>query len=102
MNGMFAEFLLEMQSGWRRQKTIRQLSALSDHALKDIGLDRSEIRSVAEDLAANRDGSRVPTARSTIRGAAVVSTEYALANTARHGPTGVRTRWRNDFKAIGD
>ncbi len=65
MNGIAEKLLVGMRNHWRRQKTIRQLSALSDHALKDIGLDRSEIRSVAEDLVTKRDGSRVRIARTT-------------------------------------
>lgn len=37
---------------WRwhmRRKTIRALSALSDHRLKDIGIERSEIPRVADE-----------------------------------------------------
>lgn len=59
MNGMLEKLLRRTRNHWRRQKAIRQLSALSDRTLKDIGLHRSGIPSVAEDQATNRDKSRV-------------------------------------------
>lgn len=65
MNAIAEKLLVGMRNHWRRQKTIRQLAALSDHALKDIGLDRSEIRSAVEVLVTKRDGSRVRIARRT-------------------------------------
>ncbi len=34
----------------KRHSAIRVLSSLSDHNLRDIGVDRSEIRSVVEDM----------------------------------------------------
>ncbi len=38
-------------SGWRQRRTaIRELQALSDHQLTDIGLDRSQIVSTVEDI----------------------------------------------------
>jgi len=37
-----------------RRKTIASLSALSDHELQDIGLDRSEIYSVAARFSSGR------------------------------------------------
>ncbi len=42
----------------RRRLTIRELSALDDHSLQDIGLQRSQIRSVAHALAAGGEPSR--------------------------------------------
>ena len=42
----------------RRRLTIRELSALNDHNLRDIGLQRSQIRSVAHALAAGEVPSR--------------------------------------------
>ncbi|NNE24844.1 MAG: DUF1127 domain-containing protein [Rhizobiales bacterium] len=48
---------------WRqRRETIIALSGLSDHALKDIGIDRSEIYSVATEVAGQRHPVRVRTA----------------------------------------
>jgi len=45
----------------RRQRTRRALARLSDHTLKDIGLRRSEIDSIAESAAAGRrDVTRNP------------------------------------------
>ena len=42
----------------RRRLTIRELSTLDDHNLRDIGLQRSQIRSVAHALAAGEVPSR--------------------------------------------
>jgi uncharacterized protein YjiS (DUF1127 family) len=39
----------------RAQASIKELSALSDHSLKDIGVDRSEIRELARRVAENPD-----------------------------------------------
>jgi len=48
----------------RRQRTQRALSRLSDHMLKDIGLRRSEIDSIADSLASDRwDATRIPRGR---------------------------------------
>ncbi len=87
MNAILEDLLVGMRSHWRHQKTIRQLSTLSDHALKDIGLDRSEIRSIAEDLVTKRDGSRVRIAQSTIPVVAPInstksSTDYIVQRDA--------------------
>ncbi len=43
--------LVQALSTWRRRSAaVRELSALSDHALKDIGLHRGEIRSVVHEM----------------------------------------------------
>jgi len=79
MNARFEDLSIGMRSLWRRYKTIRELSTLSDRMLTDIGLARSEIRSVAEDLYADRDGPRVRTSRGTRP--VVVSIEAAKSST---------------------
>ena len=49
---------------WHRRRTnIRALSGLSDRTFKDIGLHRSEIRSVATELTSAMPGSRIMTHR---------------------------------------
>ena len=40
-----------LHESWVRQRTIAALSSLDDHALRDIGVHRSQIRQVANDLA---------------------------------------------------
>ncbi len=44
-------------SWYRRWKTIRELSALDDRTLKDIGVDRTEIGSIA--AGCNKDRTRL-------------------------------------------
>ena len=39
-----------LSAGRRRRAAIGELSALSDHTLKDIGLNRGEIRSVVHEM----------------------------------------------------
>jgi len=43
----------------RRVRTVMALRALPDHALKDIGLDRSELRSAAMGDSTRRRSARV-------------------------------------------
>ena len=81
MNAIAEKLLVGMRNHWRRQKTIRQLSALSDHALKDIGLERSEIRSAVEALVTKRNGSRVRIARRTIPGGAPINATNSSTDT---------------------
>jgi len=48
----------------RRQRTQRALGRLSDHMLKDIGVRRSEIDSIADTLASGHwDATRIPRGR---------------------------------------
>lgn len=49
-------------ASWRRRReTISALSALNDHTLKDIGIDRSEIYAVATEVAGQSQPVRVRT-----------------------------------------
>ncbi len=52
-------------SNWyRRRSTIHALSALNDHLLKDIGIDRSQIHSIAAEVAGDTKTSRISAIRS--------------------------------------
>lgn len=59
MDEMLKNFFAGLWRHWLCWKTVRQLSALSERGLKDIGLDRSEIGSIATDLTTKRDESRL-------------------------------------------
>ena len=55
LNGYFA-----FQDGRRQRRAMAQQSALTDHALKDIGLDRFEISPVASAAHSNRRHRHAP------------------------------------------
>ena len=56
--GRLRRLIADMQRGREEQATYRALAALDTRTLRDIGLDRSEIRSVARELA-DRHATRV-------------------------------------------
>ena len=55
--------LLSLVTGWRRRRdsrlTYRALCALDARTLRDLGFDRSELSSIADDLACPRRSDRV-------------------------------------------
>lgn len=53
-SGPFAAVFRRLMDQWRRTAVIRQLNRLSDHHLRDIGIERGEIESVAEDMVKRR------------------------------------------------
>ena len=65
MNKTLITLLTAIVQWHRRRTNIRALSALSDSAFKDIGLHRSEVRSVATELTREMPGSRILTHRNT-------------------------------------
>jgi uncharacterized protein YjiS (DUF1127 family) len=56
--GRLRQLIADMQRGREEQATYRVLAALDARTLRDVGLDRSEIRSVARELA-DRYATRV-------------------------------------------
>jgi len=53
--------LVEEFRAWhRRRAAVRELRALSDHTLKDIGLHRSEIRSVVHEMTRAAESAKGP------------------------------------------
>ena len=49
-NGLASRVVDTIQASGKRRAAIRELAAMDDHALRDIGLSRSQIRSVVDDL----------------------------------------------------
>ena len=39
-----------LQDDWRRHATIRELNRLSDHELNDVGIKRSDIALIADEM----------------------------------------------------
>lgn len=56
----------DMRRARRRKETLRTLSGLSDHVLIDIGINRSEITSVALEVSSSQWPSRPASLRSRI------------------------------------
>ena len=65
MNTLFKTLQTAFRNWRMRHATIQELSALSDHTLRDIGLHHSEIESFAAELAGKAEPSRVQTVRDT-------------------------------------
>ncbi len=64
----------------KRNKAIRELSALSDHLLKDIGISRSEIRAVVDAMLTAPEPRRAARPRLVAAHSSVPSAHPAPAN----------------------
>ncbi len=64
----------------KRNKAIRELSALSDHLLKDIGISRGEIRAVADAMLTAPEPRRAARPRLVAAHSSVASAHPAPAN----------------------
>ncbi len=60
---LFGRVIDVLRTWQRRRRAISELTALGDRTLKDIGLHRSDIRSVVEELLVSESSSRVKTTR---------------------------------------
>ena len=49
-----AAFLAFLADGWHRQQAVRTLGALDDRQLRDLGIERGQIETVADALIATR------------------------------------------------
>ncbi|HTO83876.1 MAG TPA: DUF1127 domain-containing protein [Methylomirabilota bacterium] len=52
--GGLAAFLALLAEGWHRQQAVRTLGALDDRQLRDLGIERGQIETVADALIATR------------------------------------------------
>lgn len=84
---------------YHRQKTIRALSAISDRMLQDIGIERADIRRIAEDLTNGQKSEYRPAVAKTAAPAAVDAPASVAPDEALRPATIGRTAFQRPYAA---
>jgi uncharacterized protein YjiS (DUF1127 family) len=66
LDAMFREAAARIDAWREARRTTRALTALDDHVLHDLGLDRSEVPSLAAELAGDVERERIHALRTLL------------------------------------